>query len=901
MQNGQVGNEKGIAYESMIDRGKMQRLQDKFCEVTGICAYFADTAGVAQTRLSGNPEDIELIKPYIKPEEISKALQRIGEGSLEELAIEDTGAENLKLAAMAVGERGRLTFYWIAYCILEEDSVGISHESSADAGSPDKGSGNRITGYRRSLTEKTFYQAMDLLYENTRTIFHTKITSVNAELESMRVHDSERVLKASLDRLEVITQIVQLLDSDDAIEAVMEKWLEMVGQYLDVTTGHIFQVFPDTASANILAEWCKPGVVPPFDKSLDLRAAKLVFSEKPVVISSDTIDSNPMTAEWKEFKVRAFAIFPLVKSAGGSMCVCFNQSDRDRIWQVEEIKFITDAVKVLQSTLSRRIQKNSLVSSFASLETILDNLNSCIYVRDTSGRTLFTNKKLKKTFERELEDNSFEKLLQTWSDQTAAGATEIAYTETKSWYDLLHTGINWVDGRKAEIFVFYDITDKKIYQKKIEQQAYTDFLTGLYNRMCCERDLAWYIDNAKKNQRRGALLYLDLDDFKHINDGLGHQYGDVLLKSISNSLSRIDGIHSTCYRMGGDEFVIVIPPESYGRYEGIIQDIQSVFEKPWFLKDADYYCTMSMGVVLFPDNGENVQELIKKADIAMYEAKKTGKNRVAVYSDGQGMHSGRRLDMEKHMRDATTGGYKEFEVYYQPIIDISKSGTPCTGAEALIRWNSMEMGFIPPFEFIPLAEYLGLINPIGGYVLSEACKECKKWNDNGYPHFKVNVNLSVVQLLQPDIVESVENALEETGLNPANLTLEVTESLAINDMGRMKEILGGIKELGVRIALDDFGTGYSSLNHIREIPFDVIKVDQSFVKDLAEDAYSQSFIKMVAELAETIGVSICVEGIETEEQYKVLEGMKVKMVQGYYFDRPLQQKVFEEKYTKELA
>lgn len=900
MQNSQAGKGKGIAYESVIDRGKMQRLQDKFCEVTGICAYFVDTAGVAQTRLSGNPEDIELIKPYMKQEEIDKALRRIGEGSLEELAIEDTGAENLKLAAMAVGERGRLTFYWIAYCILEEDSAKLSDASSADGTvdtlSTDKSKGSRITGYRRSLTEKTFYQAMDLLYENTKTIFHTKITSVNAEMESMRVHDSERELKDSLDRLEVITQIVQLLDSDDAIETVMEKWLKMAGKYLDVTTGHIFQVFPDTASANILAEWCKPGVVPPFDKSIDLRAAGLVFSEKPVVISSDTIDTNPMTAEWKEFKVRAFAIFPLVKSAGVSMCVCFNQSGRDRIWKVEEIRFMADAVKVLQSILSRRIQKNSLVSSFASLEAILDNLNSCIYVRDTSGRVLFTNKKLKKTFERELEDNSFEKLLQTWGDQTAAGATEIAYTETKSWYDLLHTGINWVDGRKAEIFVFYDITDKKIYQKRIEQQAYTDFLTGLYNRMCCERDLAWYIDSAKKNQEQGALLYLDLDDFKHINDGLGHQYGDVLLKAISNSLSRIDGIHNTCYRMGGDEFVIVIPPDSYARYEDIIRDIQNIFEKPWFLKDADYYCTMSMGVVVFPDNGENVQELIKKADIAMYEAKKTGKNRVAVYSDGLGMHSGRRLDMEKHMRDATTDGYKEFEVYYQPIIDISKPGTPCSGAEALIRWHSMEMGSIPPSEFIPLAEYLGLINPIGSYVLMEACKECKKWNDSGQPHFKVNVNLSVVQLLQPDIVESVKDVLEKTGLKPANLTLEVTESLAINDMGRMKEILGGIKELGVRIALDDFGTGYSSLNHIREIPFDVIKVDQSFVKDLAEDAYSQSFIKMVAELAETIGVSICVEGIETEAQYKVLEGMKVRMIQGYYFDRPMTKEDFEKKY-----
>jgi len=255
--------------------------------------------------------------------------------------------------------------------------------------------------------------------------------------------------------------------------------------------------------------------------------------------------------------------------------------------------------------------------------------------------------------------------------------------------------------------------------------------------------------------------------------------------------------------------------------------------------------------------------------------------------------------MEKNMRNATSDGYREFEVYYQPIIDIQKPNTPCTGAEALVRWNSAAFGFIPPSDFIPLAEYLGLINPIGNHVMREACRACKYWNDNGHPEYKVNVNLSVVQLLQTDIVEIVRRTIEETGVNPRNLTLEVTESLAINDMERMKDILTRIKELGVRIALDDFGTGYSSLNHIREIPFDVIKVDQSFVKELADDAYSQSFIKMVAELAETIGVSICVEGIETEAQYKVLEGMKVRMVQGYYFDRPMRQRDFAEKYVKQ--
>ena len=457
-----------------------------------------------------------------------------------------------------------------------------------------------------------------------------------------------------------------------------------------------------------------------------------------------------------------------------------------------------------------------------------------------------------------------------------------------------------MDGKPVLLCALYDVTEKKIYQRKIEQQAYTDFLTGLYNRMCCERDLAKYVDEAKKNFKKGVLLYLDLDDFKHINDGLGHQYGDVLLKSISHSLQRIEGIENTCYRMGGDEFVIIIPPDGYEKFESIVSSIKGIFMKPWFLKDADYYCTMSMGVVEFPDGGSAVHELIKKADIAMYEAKKHGKNRTAQYSDSIDTSSGRRLDMEKNMRDATTKGYQEFEVYFQPIIDIQKEGLPCTGAEALIRWNSAELGFIPPSEFIPLAEYLGLINPIGNYVLKEACKYCKNWNDNGYPDYKINVNLSVVQLLQTDIVEIIEKTIKETGITAHNLTLEVTESLAINDMERMKDILGSIKKLGVRIALDDFGTGYSSLNHIRELPFDVIKVDQSFIKDLERDSYAKSFIKMVAELAEAIGVNLCVEGVETKIQYQILSGMKVSLVQGYYFDKPMQRTEFEKKYVPEL-
>ena len=461
-----------------------------------------------------------------------------------------------------------------------------------------------------------------------------------------------------------------------------------------------------------------------------------------------------------------------------------------------------------------------------------------------------------------------------------------------------------MDGREVSLYSLYDITERKTYQRKIEQQAYTDFLTGLYNRMCCERDLARHIDDAKKTGRKGALLYLDLDDFKHINDGLGHQYGDILLRAISDSLKMIRGISNTCYRMGGDEFVIIVPPSEQYQVDSIIDSINAVFAKPWFLKDTDYYCTMSMGVVFFPEYGEDVQEVIKKADIAMYEAKRSGKNQLAFYSDSIDSVSTRRLDMERNMREAVLDDFSQFEVYYQPIMNVQQEGNPCVGAEALIRWHNEAMGFVAPADFIPLAEYLGLIMPIGNYVLYEACEACRYWNDHGHPNYKVNVNLSVIQLLQADIVEVIEDTIKKTGIDPHHLTLEVTESLAINDMFRMQNILSKIKELGVRLALDDFGTGYSSLNHIREIPFDVIKVDQGFVKELAEDAYSQAFVKMVGELAETLGKSICVEGIETEQQLRVLGDMNILMVQGFYFDKPLPREVFEEKYintkTKEM-
>lgn len=534
---------------------------------------------------------------------------------------------------------------------------------------------------------------------------------------------------------------------------------------------------------------------------------------------------------------------------------------------------------------------------YASLEAILDNVGSGVYVTDkVTGQVLFMNHLLKENFAPEIDNGTIEELFsKARKTKAKANYSELYYPSKRRWYDLCYTDIVWMDGRVVSLCTVYNTTDKKLYQQKIEQQANIDFLTGLYNRMKCESDLKMYIEGGI-DQNQGVLLYIDLDDFKHINDGLGHQYGDVLLQSIAHSLSRIEGIENSCYRMGGDEFIIIVTKGQCSNLDRIIKDINAIFEKPWFLKTAEYYCTMSMGVVRFPRDGNTVHELIKKSDIAMYEAKRLGKNSIYYYDEDVEISSYRRLDLEKNMRFATANGCDEFVLYFQPIVDVEKKDHPCVGAEALVRWDNKQLGFIYPSDFIPLAEYLGLINPIGNHILEEACNKCKYWNDHGHPEYKVNVNLSVVQLLQNSIVDTIREVVKKTEINPNNLTLEVTENLAINDMNRMKTILKSIRELGVRIALDDFGTGYSSLNHIKELPLDVIKVDQAFVKDISTDEYAKSFVKMIGELASTIGVKICVEGVEEENQYQLLKDMKVTLIQGYYFGKPMPVDEFEQKY-----
>ena len=872
-------------YQDILDRKELQQLQNEFCITVGAYVFCVDGNGIDVTEMSGDEQDKEALMRCVSREKMLSLFRRVAESSLEDQAIEETEIDALKYAVVCIKEEGKTVLAWLICGVLSDAESQEGKEFAKE--------------FRYRTTERQFNRALDLLREISRHMVCDKRSAQEAKAESLRNRYSREKMEDVLRRTAATTQIVQMLDSDAPIESVTAAILEAAGGFVKIDCAYLCSVDgPDAENMDVIAEWHNDGVVSGYDQTRNQPRPSYLYRDKPLVLS-DSSGGEDYEEDLDKDGIKALAAFPIVLKERIRMYACFVMKRVSRNWDVEEVKFLNDSVKVLQSILMKRIQKKSLEGSYAALEEVLNNVGSSIYVRDReTGRILFVNRNLKIFFREEMEQNALEAVFESRIPADSQQGNVEVFAESKgNWYEVFYKNIKWVDGRDVFMCSIYDVTEKKMYQKKIERQAYTDFLTGLFNRLCCERDLAKYVDDAKNEGREGAVLYLDLDDFKHINDSLGHQYGDVLLKSIANGMKKVEGIRHSCYRMGGDEFVIIVPSDQYGKLDQIIDGVRAVFNRPWFLKNADYYCTMSMGIVHYPTEGEGVQELIRKADIAMYEAKKSGKNCVAVYSSSIKSDSDKRLDMEKNMRDAAIDGYKEFEVYYQPIIDIQENNI-CTGAEALIRWNSVEMGFMSPADFIPLAEYLGLINPIGSHVLRRACEACKSWNDNGHPNYKVNVNLSVVQLLQQDIVETIADIVKKSGINPHNLTLEVTEGLAINDLERMKQILGKIKELGVRIALDDFGTGYSSLGHIRELPFDVIKVDQSFVKDLSEDTYSKSFIKMVSDLADAIGVSICVEGIETEQQYKVLEGMKVRMIQGYYFDKPMPEAEFKKKYVK---
>lgn len=695
------------------------------------------------------------------------------------------------------------------------------------------------------------------------------------------------------DKYEVLSSVIQSLESKDTFQNIVKVILRKANTYIQAEYIAVVQKESDD---NRLAYIASEGEADGFIEKVSDGGYSLEELNKSVHAHIGVPVGD--------------YVVPIVINGIKAMYLVIHGTVKELTEELDS--FIHSIASVIQNIAQMRVTNNSLLSSYEVLKDILNNIGSGIIVCDrSSANILFENKVAGES--KEIQNAIRECLQELMASEEYRSylARKKAYDEDDEadyvkpyirpiekysaesglWFEIRFTNLVWIDGSEVIVCTAADITQKKKSQQKIEFQAHNDFLTGLYNRMKCESDLRKIIKQSVKDGVKGAVMFIDLDDFKHINDGLGHQYGDILLQQIAAGLQSIVGLRGKCYRMGGDEFVAIVMPDMFSELERIANKVKDMFNKPWYLMETEYFCTMSMGIAVFPDDSKDVHEIIRLADIAMYESKKNGKNGYTFYDSCSKLNTARRLDIENNMRQAVASGIDEFVVFYQPVVDV-RTGE-CSSCEALVRWDSKALGFMGPGDFIPLAEYLGLITSIGDYVLEDACRQCRYWNEHGMPDFHINVNLSVVQLLQKDVVGTVARILKKTGVKPRNIVLEITESFAINDMDRVLEIIRGIKELGPRIALDDFGTGYSSLNYIKQLPLDIIKVDKTFIDDIAEDEYAQAFIKLIVELSDTIDTSIIVEGVENENQLNILKELGVDYIQGFYYGKPVPAYEFE--------
>ncbi|MGE8205689.1 EAL domain-containing protein [Heyndrickxia sp. NPDC080065] len=429
------------------------------------------------------------------------------------------------------------------------------------------------------------------------------------------------------------------------------------------------------------------------------------------------------------------------------------------------------------------------------------------------------------------------------------------------------------------IAIRQDISDLKKLEEQLLYNAYHDELTGLSNRRCFNEELNMWL-SMKSQTNQLAIIFLDIDRFKYINDTLGHSKGDYLLKSISKRLSRHLKGFVDVYRFGGDEFTIVIKNRSLVEVKEIVRRVQSIFKKPFLLHNNPYYFSPSIGISFAPQDGTDIETLVKKADLAMYRAKESGNNSVRFYSNDVHDIFSKNMKIEMALREAIAK--KELVLYYQPLIDLNEQ--KMIGVEALIRWHHPTDGMIPPSEFIPIAEETGLILPISEWVLETACKQLKQWQNAGLPSFFVAVNLSPYLFESDGLVELINKIIQQNQIRPELLELEITESL-MQDPENALLLLEGLKLIGVSLSIDDFGTGYSSLAHLKRFPVNTLKIDRTFIEDISID--DGVIVKTIMTMAQQLGLNVIAEGIETKEQLDFLSQHSCAIGQGYLFSRPV--------------
>jgi len=510
--------------------------------------------------------------------------------------------------------------------------------------------------------------------------------------------------------------------------------------------------------------------------------------------------------------------------------------------------------------------------------------NPILEIDGNSGEITYINTAASIKFKDLEQANSQHPLLKDLLTPQLKNNNHLLIREVEIGEEIFEEYVHYLNETQLIRIYLFEITERKQSEKKLQYQAFHDSLTGLPNRRFFNKKLDFNLKNAEKYNNKIAVMFIDLDRFKNINDSLGHSIGDRLLQKFAERIKSCLQPEQMVARWGGDEFTVLLPQiTDKEEVANICQKILAAQKKPIQIGEKEFYVGCSIGIALYPKDGKNAENLIANADAALYRVKQEGKNNYQFYSKIMNSEATLLLRLENHLYQALEKG--EFLLYYQPQMNLKTQ--VIYGLEALLRWQHPELGLVSPGKFIPLAEETGLIVPIGEWVIKTAVAQNKAWQTLGLPPIRIAVNLSARQFEQANLVEKVAEILTETGLQPHLLELEITETTLMHNVELARQTLDKLLKLGVHISMDDFGTGYSSLGYLKKFPFNTLKIDQSFIRELEANPEDLAIVSAVITLGRGFNLKVIAEGVETLEQLELLRDLQCEEIQGYWLSKPL--------------
>jgi len=717
--------------------------------------------------------------------------------------------------------------------------------------------------------------------------------------------------------------------SIDELDASIQKLIGELGDYLVADRSYLVMLEEATQTASITHEICSPGTSPRRDAFQNVPKERFSWLARQLaalpVVAIPEAEKLPNEAREEKLEFRRQGIRSLVlvgMKLEGQLAglLGFDFLSRCEPPDAAMEEFLVQLGEVLGSSVHRQILAGRNARYENSLYRYSDQFPGVIFqfrmYRDGRVTFPFISKKVEIMFG--LAADSLKPdarpLLELIHPEDKSGFLE-KVKESRLWMTPFETDFRafrkngsaaWIEARSVPARLadnstiwhgyFYDVTDRKQSESEIEKLAFYDPLTGLPNRRLLRDRLAQALTGSTRDQNHGALVFIDLDNFKNINDSAGHLTGDELLVQVGKRLKQTVREWDTVARLGGDEFVLILkgfPTETASaaaRVEKVCEKVRDALTESYDLNGIEYTGTPSIGVTLFHDHDTSLEELLSQADMAMFRAKEDGRNCIRFYDCMMQKEVSERLAMESDLRLAIRRN--QLAVHYQVLVD--EKGSP-VGAEALLRWQCPGRGLVSPAEFIPLAEETGLIESIGYWVLEEVLSRISHWKDRGgvLSQLQVSVNVSARQFHLPSFCSTVMALLRKTGASPRNLKLEITESVLAFDLELVEETLRTLRSMGIRISLDDFGTGYSSLGYLKRLSLDELKIDQGFVRDILDDPNDAAIAETILALASALKLAAVAEGVETEGQLERLVSMGCTRFQGYFFSRPLPAAEFE--------